>query len=149
MQNGWGPGRDGQYMRCSDFTLADDPDEFVIAYGVNHAATGKATYSNISVYGTVKANGVASAWNKEYAGTAEEFLPGNPNAKYLYVWKFARSANGEPHTIAVPYNQGINGVDLDQPMFLGFRAYLEKETKTGPVVTELYYDRAIKFSNKQ
>ena len=149
MQSGLGPGRDALYMKTDQFTLADDPDEFVIAYGINHAALDKATYNSISVYGTVKANGVASAWNGMYAGTAEEYLPGDPNAQYLYVWKFARNANGDPDVTEVPWNQGIMGIDLDQPMFLGFRLYLEPETKTGPVINELYYDRAIKFSSKQ
>jgi hypothetical protein len=149
MQSGYGPGRDAQYLKTTDFTLADDPNEFVIVYGINHAAIGKATYSSLSVYGTQQANGVASAWSGEYAGTAEEYLPGDPDAKYLYVWKIARSSNGDAHTTVVPFNQGINGIDVDQSMFLGFRAYLENSTKTGPIATELYYDRAIKFSSKQ
>jgi hypothetical protein len=34
-------------------------------------------------------------------------------------------------------------------MFLGFRLYLEQKTKTGPIASELYLDRAIKFSKKQ
>jgi hypothetical protein len=148
MQNGYGPGRDAQYLKCGQFTLADDPNEFAIAYGINHAAIGKATYTSISVYGTVQDNGVTSAWNGMYAGTAEEYLPDDPNAQYLYVWKFARSANGDPQVTEVPFNQGIYGIDLDQPMFLGFRVYLEPETKTGPIATELYYDRVIKFSKQ-
>jgi hypothetical protein len=148
MQNGYGPGRDAQYLKSSQFTLADDPNEFVIAYGVNHVAIGKATYTNISVYGTQQANGVAAAWSAMYAGTAEEYLPDDPNAQYLYVWKFERRANGDPDVTEVPWNQGIYGVDLSQPMFLGFRSYLEPQTETGPIATELYYDRAIKFSKQ-
>lgn len=149
MQSGYGPGRDAQYLKTTEFTLADDPSEFVIVYGVNHATIGKATYCSFSVYGTQQANGVASAWSGDYASTAEEYLPGDPDAKYLYVWKIARNSNGDTHTTAVPFNQGIYGIDLDQSMFVGFRAYLEKDTKTGPIATELYYDRAIKFSKQQ
>lgn len=148
MSNGFGVDRDAAYLKCSDFQLADDPDEFVIAYGINHAAICKATYSNITVYGKDKENGVASIWNNDYAGTADDYLPGNPDAKFLYVWKFARNSNGDPHTTEVPFNEGIRGIDLDQTMCLGFRAYLEKETKTGPNIIELYYDRTIKFSKK-
>ncbi|OGO58434.1 MAG: hypothetical protein A2025_03095, partial [Chloroflexi bacterium RBG_19FT_COMBO_47_15] len=33
------------------FTLGDNPDEFVIIFGVNHEATGKTTYSSCTVYG--------------------------------------------------------------------------------------------------
>lgn len=149
MQDVFGPGRDALYLRTTEFTLVNDPNEFVIVYGVNHAATDKATYSSLSVYGTQQLNGVASAWNGQYGGTAEEYLPGNPDAKYLYVWKVARNSNGDAHATAVPYNQGIYGIDLDQPMFIGFRSYMEPKTKTGPIASELYLDRAIKFSKSQ
>lgn len=149
MEDVYGPGRDAQYLETTQFTLSNDPDEFVIVYGVNHAATGNATYSSLVAYGQKLKNGVASAFSGDYTGTAEEFLPGDPDAKYLYVWKIARSSSGDAHTTVVPFNQGVYGIDLDQPMFVGFRSYLEKETKTGPVATEQYYDRAIKFSKKQ
>ncbi|MBI5870839.1 MAG: hypothetical protein HZB44_07790 [Actinobacteria bacterium] len=148
MQSNAGPGRDALYLRTTEFTLADDPNQFVVIYGINHAAIGRATYTSFSVYGTVQANGVASAWNRMYAGTAEEFLPGDPNAKYFYVWKIARHANGDPHTTEVPFDQGINGIDLDQSMFLGFRLYMEPSTMTGPIAMETYFDRAIEFSEK-
>ncbi len=148
MQDVYGPGRDAQYLETTQFTLANDPDEFAVVYGVNHAAFGKATYSSLVVYGDLQKNGVASAWNGDYTGTAEEYLPGDPDAKYLYVWKIARSSGGDAHTTEVPFNKGVYGVDLDQPIFVGFRTYLEKETRTGPVATELYFDRAIKFSKK-
>jgi hypothetical protein len=39
-----------------------------------------------------------------------------------------------------------HGVALDEPAFIGFRAYMEPATRVGPINTELLYDRAIKFS---
>lgn len=147
-QNLYAPGQDALYLGTTQFTLAADPNEFVIVYGVNHAAIGRTTYTSFSVYGPEQANGVASAWNGMYTGTAEEYLPGNPDAKYFYVWKIARRANGDPRTTEVPFNQGVYGIDLDKPMFLGFRLYLQPETRTGPIATETYFDRIIKFSGK-
>jgi len=32
-------------------------------------------------------------------------------------------------------------------MYLGFRAYLERETKVGPAWQELVFDRAIRFTS--
>jgi len=32
---------------------------------------------------------------KRFGGTAEEYIPGNPAAKYLYVWKMARDCDGD------------------------------------------------------
>jgi hypothetical protein len=141
-----GESRDTVYLRSDTLTLGDDPDEFVIVYGVNHATTGKATYANCNFYGEAGWNGVAGIYSTEYAGSAEEYLPGNPLAKYLYVCKFARSCDSEKNCVEVPTGPKAHGVGLDEPAFIGFRAYMEPPTKVGPAYTELLYDRAIKFN---
>ena len=141
-----GENRDTSYLRTEEFTLAADPDEFLIVYGVNHAATGKATYSNFSAYGVAGLNGIGAVSNHEFAGTAEEYIPGNPAAKYLYVWKICRSCDGGPNCLTVPWGVKAYGLDLDKPGFVAFRAYLEPETKVGPSWSEIVYDRVIKFS---
>ena len=141
-----GESRDTSYLRCDTLTLGDDPDEFIIVYGVNHAASGKATYSDCSFYGEAGWNGVAGIYSTEYAGSAEPYLPGNPLAKYLYVCKFARSCDSETVCAAVPTGPGAYGVELDEPAFVAFRAYIEPATKVGPAYSELLYDRVIKFS---
>lgn len=141
-----GESRDTVYLRCDTFTLGDDPDDFVIVYGVNHAASGKATYANCNFYGEAGWNGVAGIYNTEYAGSAEKYLPGNPLAKYLYVCKFARNCSSEKTCVPVPTEPGAYGVKLDEPAFIGFRAYMEPATKVGPAYAELLYDRVIKFS---
>jgi hypothetical protein len=140
-----GESRDTVYLRSDTLTLADDPDEFAIVYGVNHAASGKATYANCNFYGEAGWNGVAGIYNTEYEGTAEEYLPGNPLAKYLYVCKFVRGCGSEKTCVAVPTGPGAYGVGLDEPAFIGFRAYMEPATKVGPAYSELLYDRVIKF----
>jgi hypothetical protein len=129
-------------------TLGTDTDEFIIVYGVNHVATGKATYSSFTLYGADIWNGVGAIDDSEFAGTAEEYLPGNPNAKYLYVYKVARNCNGAPHCYEVPYDVGAYGIDLGQLLYIGWRSYLEESTKTGPSCTEIVYDKAIKFDPK-
>lgn len=47
------------------------------------------------------------------------------------------------------YGVKAYGVDLGQQTFVAFRAYLERETKVGPVWHELVFDRVIKFSPRQ
>jgi hypothetical protein len=143
-----GESRDTVYLRSDTFTLGDDPDEFAIVYGVNHAATGKATYANCNFYGEAGWNGVAGIYSTEYEGSAEEYLPGNPMAKYLYVCTFARSCDSEKTCVAVPTGPKAHGVELDEPAFIGFRAYMEPSTKVGPCYTELLYDRVIKFNKR-
>jgi hypothetical protein len=141
-----GESRDTVYLRSDTLTLGDNPDEFVIVYGVNHAVAGKATYANCNFYGEAGWNGVTGIYNTEYAGSAEEYLPGNPLAKYLYVCKFVRNCDSEKTCVAVPTGPGAYGVGLDEPAFIGFRAYLEPATKVGPAYSEILYDQVIKFN---
>lgn len=137
------------FLRNPPITLGNDTNEFIIVYGVNHVATGKATYQNFVPYGADIWNGVGMVTDLDFNGTAQEYLPDNPNAKYLYVYKVARHSQGDPHCYEVPYNAKGYGIDLDQPIMIGWRAYLEKATKTGPSYSEIVYDRAIKFGPKK
>jgi hypothetical protein len=133
------------FLRDPAITLGNGSNEFIVVYGVNHVATGKATYSSFVPYGADIWNGVGSITDEDFSGTAEEYLPDNPNAKYLYVYKVARNCNGDPHCYEVPYGIGAYGLELDQPLWIGWRSYLEEATKTGPSYSEIVYDRAIKF----
>jgi hypothetical protein len=134
------------FLRHSAITLGNDTNEFIIVYGVNHVATGKATYSNLAIYGLDGWNGVGAIHDEDINGTAEEYIPDNPNAKYLYVYKITRDCNGDPNCFEVPTGLGAYGIELDQPLFIAWRLYLEKATKTGPSYAEIVYDRAIKFN---
>ena len=53
-----GESRDTTYLGTDSFLLPEGA--LMVAYGVNHARTGKATYSNVTVYGRELQNGVAS-----------------------------------------------------------------------------------------
>lgn len=129
--------------------LGNDTNEFIIIYGVNHVATGKATYSSATIYGAYGWNGVGTIHDANFNGTAEDYLPDNPNAKYLYVYKIARNCNGDLNCFEVPTGPGAYGLALDQPLMIFWRMYLEKATKTGPSYSEIVYDRAIKFDPKK
>jgi hypothetical protein len=137
------------FLRDPGITLGNDTNEFIVVYGVNHVATGKATYSNFAVYGADVWNGVRAITDEDFNGSAEEYLPDNPNAKYLYVYKLARNCSeGDQYCYEVPYGVGVHGIELGQPLFVFWRAYLENTTKTGPAYSEIVYDRAIKFDPK-
>ena len=125
--------------------MGNDTNEFIIVYGVNHVATGKATYSNFAIYGADAFNGVGMITDVDFNGTAEEYIPDNPDAKYLYVYKVARNCEGDHHCYEVPYGPGGYGIESDQPLFIAWRSYLEESTRTGPSNSEIVYDRAIKF----
>ena len=137
------------FLRNPPITLGNDTNEFIIVYGVNHVATGKAIYQNFGIFGADVFNGVGAITDLDFNGSAEEYLPDNPNAKYLYVYKVARNCNGDPHCFEVPTGPGAYGIALDQPVYIFWRAYLEKATKTGPSYSEIVYDKAIKFDPKE
>jgi len=137
------------FLRDPAIALGNDTNEFIIVYGVNHVATGKATYSSFAIYGADVWNGVGAITDADFTGSAEEYLLDNPNAKYLYVYKIARNCDGDPYCYEVPYGVGGYGIDLEQPLFIGFRIYLENSTKTRPSYSEIVYDRAIKFDPKK
>lgn len=146
--NALGDNRDTIYLSSDNFLLRERPDDFVIVYGPNHAATGKAVYANFGIYGRIALNGVASVDSTNYQ-TAEQFLPGNPQAKNFYVYKLARhcGASEDVPCLEVPTGPGSAGIPLLQPAFLAFRAYVEPSTKVGPTFEEVLYDRAIKFNS--
>ena len=60
------------------FTLADDPNEFVIVYGVNHEAYGKAALSLFVVYGADIWNGVGGVGSDQYPGQLKSTFPATP-----------------------------------------------------------------------
>lgn len=140
-----GENRDTTYLRTNNFTLGNSSKEFLIVYGINHAMTGRATYNNFGIYGADILNGVGAIPNMNLTGTADRYLPGNPTAKYLYVYKVSRHCN-ESNCLFVPWGKKAHGIEFNQPAFIGFRAYLENATKSGPSWSEIVYDRVIKFS---
>jgi hypothetical protein len=173
-----GEASDTPYLRTSlsgeaaNFTLGSD--DMVVVYGVNHAATGLATYSNFGVYGDWITsscqddpwqyvfgcgdrswNGVVSMTNHVFSGSAEEYIPGDPMAPYLYAVKVLRQPpqdKGDNYYVVVPtatpehpctspgYCLGLN-----DPIIIGYRAYLNPATASGPDYEDIIHDRAIWF----
>jgi hypothetical protein len=163
-----GATRDTNYLATYPyFMLREGEDEFVIVYGVNHQATGKATYASFSAYADpTRLFGLETIYSPDFDGTgrpgdsARKYLcPNNvnecdPDVQYLYAWKVARDCGGEAYCMEVkqPEFKDMDGneyyCDLDvntQEMWLAFRSYLEPATKTGPDDNELLYDQAIYF----
>ncbi len=154
-----GATRDTNYLATyPNFMLRDGSGEFVIAYGVNHQKAGKATYSSVSVYADpVRWFGVGTLLSRDFAGSAQQYLPGDPDADLLYAIKVTRNCNGEPYCLEVkqPDFKDSNGnpytctpplVLDEQPMFFIFRSYMEPSTKVAPDDNELLYDQAIYFA---
>ncbi|MGI6711499.1 MAG: hypothetical protein ACOX4L_02000 [Bacillota bacterium] len=148
-----GDDRDAIYFKTDNFQLTTD-DDFVILYGINHEQTGKATFCNCCFYGAKLLNGVTSAVNTiEFKNSAVKFFPaGYENAKYYYQFKMGRKI-ADDCLVTIPYRTGnpsgkAYGVDNHEDAFVGFRLYVDKETKVGPDRFDIIWDRAILFTKK-
>ena len=136
-----------QFGPFDQVTLADG--EFLMVYGANHEATGKGTYMSVNVYASEVAKmSIGQVFHDELMGTAAPYLPADdPDAKLMYAYKISRDCGGEPNCLQV----GVEDcprltIDSSTVMGLIFRMYLEPETKVGPAMPEILYDRVIKFS---
>jgi len=154
-QNALGDNRDTVFMINGPFTSPAvpyllEPDEFIVVYGVNHAAMGKATYSNFAVTGGVLNVGAGSVRSEEFPGSAEDYLPSDANTAKLYAWTIKRlnQCGDDPHCLEIGYECLGGGIPVDQKLRVAFRAYLERATKVGPTYPELVHDRTIKFTPK-
>jgi len=145
-KNMFGEDRDTAYMCTKPFTMYDN--EFIIIYGVDHTQTGKAAYCSAAVYGYDYFNGVAGSNSMNWHGSATEYLEVDSEAKMFFVLTASRE-NGLPvsgPTFIVPTEISTQGVQKYKPIFVGFRNYLETETKSGPIPEEMISPRVIKFS---
>ncbi|MCE5297363.1 MAG: PEGA domain-containing protein, partial [Methanoregulaceae archaeon] len=173
-----GEASDTPYLRTSlsgeaaNFTLKND--DMVVVYGVNHAATGLATYSNFGVYGDWITsscqddpwqyvfgcgdrswNGVVSMTSHVFTGSAEEYIPGDPMAPYLYAVKVLRQPPQDKldkYYVVVPTATPEHPcespgycIGLDDPIIIGYRAYLNPATASGADYDDIIHDRAIWF----
>lgn len=128
-------------------SLVLGPNEFLVAYGVQHPLVEKASYSNISIMGWFKRAAPAVVTNPDMAGSAQEYLSGADPA--LYAYQIARTGGClTQHCIALGTGCG-SGIASDEPVAPVFRAYLEPGTKIGPSRGEVILDRVLKFSPAQ
>ena len=127
--------------------------EFYVAYGVNHKASRKATYSNVAILGWTKKSSPLLISNDDMVGSADSYLglpPNDPRANLLYAFVVARPEGcvGDPrYCIEVGYDCA-SGVAEQDPLALVFRAYLEPRTEVGPAYAEIVIDRILKFTPK-
>jgi hypothetical protein len=96
----WADSRDALFLTAGnvepfgstgEVTLTDD--EFLMVYGVNHVATGKATYMSVNAYASEKAKmSIGQVFYDALAGTAVPYLPpGDPTAEMMYAYKVSRN----------------------------------------------------------
>lgn len=154
-----GDTRDALYLGAGnlpEFSLTDDltlkEGEFLIAYGLNHMATGKATYVNLNSYTSGPSKmALGSAFPIDLAGSAYQYPGVDGDATYAY--KISRDCNSEDcrPQIQVPVDgcKNRDGSEIltdDSQLGVIFRIYLEPTTSIGAAFPEVVYDKLIKFT---
>ncbi len=180
VKNVLGDNRDALYLEAGYQPLFDLEDkltlgdsDFLVAYGPRHDLTGKATYTNVSVYASEKVMyNLGTVYNSRFGGSVQPYLANNqdlakdPAADLLYAYKFARQCDDyfceplvappncvpwcpeqEDKTKCPPFTFDP-GTSTNTQLGLFFRIYLEPQTRVGAAFTEVLYDQVIKFSPK-
>jgi hypothetical protein len=155
-----GDTRDALYLaagKLPEFDVNEDltlkEGEFLIAYGLNHMATGKATYVNLSAYTSNESKMfLGQVYPSDLEDSAYQFLTG-PEAEITYAYKISRDCQGEDFclTLAVPIEgctdkQGKVILTDTSPLGVIFRNYLQPSTSIGAAFPEVVYDKVIKFT---
>ncbi|MBX7196537.1 MAG: hypothetical protein K1X94_31075 [Sandaracinaceae bacterium] len=136
-----GDNRDTVYPRTPPFVLGRTDDVYVL--GVDHTVTHHATYANASVYSVEHLAGLVSVTSRTWSGSASEWLPGDPDASSLFVWRISRDCGTDAHCLAVPTTECPTGASYATLLDIAFRAYLEPGTGTGPSPSTLILERAL------
>ncbi len=142
-----------------DYDIRLTDNEFLIIYGINHTATGKASYMNLNAYAKPSQLAIGSIFDTDFAHSADAYLPiGDPAASLMFAYKISWQCGVEPFCLQMSSGDCAR-LQLDGPehaadrektqLAFGTRSYLEPVTNVGPAFTEVVYHRMIKFSLKQ
>jgi hypothetical protein len=144
---------DAAYLGTNQFVLPDGA--FFVVYGVHHRATGKATYSSVSVYADATATvGLTTIQSPTLQGSARDYINDQPNADMFYAWTFTRANGGGAHVSQlISKNYCQTNFGLDRPVDLNtlrviVRSYMDPATKTHPATAEMVFERVLMFTLK-
>ncbi len=135
---------DALYIATPDFLLGENDKALV--YGVNHTMTGQAVYTNVTVYGRKFLNGFGGMSNFDMVGSARSYMADTVKADRFYTYLLARhEIPGNPFVFVVPAdtNKVLQGINLNDSAFIGFRLYVNSITGVGPDPMEVVLDRAL------
>lgn len=141
LSNCLGDNRDTDYPTSRPF-VAPSGGGSVVVMGVNHQATGHATYSGVGIYSVAHAAGVVSVTSDRFAGSARAYLPSDPDVDQLFVWTFARSCGGAPSCTEVSTEACPAGLPMDAATLLMMRDYVDPTSATAPRYQDLIPYRA-------
>lgn len=136
-----GCNRDVSYVTTPAVPLLEG--QSIVVYGVDPVQLGRATWTEIVMVGTTNNDAGGGVGSVDLVGTAEAWVPEEPDADKLFAWTFARDCGGQPACTEVP--TGCPGLDYAELGKLAWRHYLDPVTQTFPPLSGLGGRGAIKF----
>jgi hypothetical protein len=134
-----GDTRDAAYMGSGPEGAYDlGPQDYLAVVGVNHLASGMASYMNVAVTDRTNYEGVGALMHSQVAGSAARFITG-PESEYFFAVKIGRSCPpDDAYCLELPADRPLaDGVTL------AIRAYLNPLTEVGSDYGDLVLSRAI------
>jgi hypothetical protein len=140
-----------------NYTPSSQNDQLLIV-GVNHAATGKATYISDSVVNYANDAGVVAASSLDLlngsaltmAGITSTSDPRYPTYSQLYAYTISYNCAGQLVCMQIPVPTETNplGIPFGSPFKVTSRTYLDPATATRPASDQLIFERAFYMKAK-
>eukprot|EP00911_Craspedida_sp_UC1_P001998 UC1_evm2s1539 len=147
-----GDNHDTNYIVTSEAdapALPLEPTDTFVFVGTDCVRNGKCVYSNIGFYKGLKSTPIAVD-DRHFNGSTAFYAPGGAvvpadAANRLFAYAVARDCGTPARPFCVPLSQAVLPVGSKWRAI--FRTYLEPDTKTGPLVSELVLPRLLHFSS--
>lgn len=139
-----GDNHDALYIVTGDFQFREN--DIALVYGVDHTKTGKAVYTNSTIYSTKYMAGYGGITNTQMEKSARMYVADTTVADQLFAYCFARHPIvGNPFVYIVPSdtNGTMEGINVNDTANFGFRLYVNSLTKIGPDPMEVILDQAV------
>jgi len=139
-----GDNHDALYILTSDFQFREN--DIALVYGVDHVKTGKAVYTNATIYGKKYLTGFGGITNFMMEKSARQYVADTAIADRFYAWCFSRHPiPGNPNVYIVPSDTHniLEGINVNDTANIGFRLYVNTLTKIGPDPLEVILDQTV------
>lgn len=139
-----GDNHDALYILTTDFQFREN--DMAVVYGVDHTQTGKAVYTNATIYSTKYMAGYGGITNTMMEKSARQYVADTNIADRLFTYCFTRHpVPGNPYVYIVPSdtNSTMEGINVNDTANFGFRLYVNTLTKIGPDPMEVILDQAV------
>lgn len=136
---------------CDSFSttanLTDDPGEFMVIVGVNHAKVGSSVYSALAINSLNRLMGIGGPSDVDYDGSAQYFMGDEDIAQFLYAYTIARDCSDKgTFCFEVPSSGDLSIDPKNDALLIIERVYLNPKTLLGMYTPEIINPIMVHYS---